>query len=295
MVPVTGLPFFTTRHVMGRPERPLDPAGSPLERFAVDLRAARERAGRPTYRAMARIAHRSQTTLSEAAGGRTLPTWETVTGFLHACGVTDLDNWKDKWTACGAEPDVVPADAPAAETLRRRSYWKLAAAIAVTVITTGVVIAVLEPSGTPSPVAARPPILSVADGADPEDSGCANDSGVVTVDAREVDVDQTPVGVVELRYSPRCGVSWPRFTPADPRYATITRPGPVTVHLMVVPDQDRAGGVAFSQRYVGLPVFGNVIGSTRNCVRAQAYLTGPGWRSTTGVTACYRGTVPPGG
>lgn len=265
----------------------------------MELRAARERAGRPTYRSMGRTAHRSQTTLSEAAGGRILPTWETVAGFLHACGVTDLDDWKRKWTACGAELDVVPAELPPVEIAETppdefphwRSHWKLVAGVAVVAIAAALVIAVLRPVGPASPVAVRTSNPSVADGADPEDSGCANDSGVVTLDAREVDVDQMPVGVAELRYSPRCGVSWPRFTPADPRYATITRPGPITVHLMVVPDGDRAGGVAFSQRYVGLPVFGNVLGSTRTCVRAQAYLTGPGWRSTTGATACYRGTA----
>lgn len=68
---------------MGRPERALDPEDSPLAQFAADLRRVRERAGKPTYRAMSRLVHRSQTTMSEAAGGRTVPTWETVEAFLR--------------------------------------------------------------------------------------------------------------------------------------------------------------------------------------------------------------------
>lgn len=129
----------------------------------------------------------------------------------------------------------------------------------------------------------------VADGADPEESGCANDPAAATVDAKELDIDQAPAGIIELRYSPQCGVSWPRFTPADPRYSTITHPGPIEAHVTVIPEGNEAGAVTFSTKYVGLPVFGNVINSLATCVRAEAYLSGPGWKSTTGKTACYKG------
>jgi hypothetical protein len=59
---------------MPRPERALHPGDDRVTRFAADLRALRENAGRPGYRALAAVAHYSVTTLSEAAGGRQLPT-----------------------------------------------------------------------------------------------------------------------------------------------------------------------------------------------------------------------------
>lgn len=115
----------------------------------------------------------------------------------------------------------------------------------------------------------------VTSGADPEDTGCANDDDVSTVDAREVLLDGLPVGVVEPRYSPRCGANWPRFTPADPRYVTIIKPGPVEAELAVIANDQRHTRASFSVAYVGLPVFGNLIESTQACVRAEAYLHGP--------------------
>ncbi|WP_425353045.1 helix-turn-helix domain-containing protein [Saccharomonospora piscinae] len=60
---------------MGRPERPVDPDAGPVQRFAWELRRLREDAGSPTYRQLARRAHYSATTLSEAAGARHCPRW----------------------------------------------------------------------------------------------------------------------------------------------------------------------------------------------------------------------------
>ena len=54
---------------MGRPERPVDPADGPVQRFAWELRRLREKAGAPSYRQLSRRAHFSATALSEAAGG----------------------------------------------------------------------------------------------------------------------------------------------------------------------------------------------------------------------------------
>src|ERR1041384_207556 len=59
--------------VMGRKERPVDPAGGPLQRFAWELRQLREAAGRPTYRSLAAKVHYSASMLAEAAGGREMP------------------------------------------------------------------------------------------------------------------------------------------------------------------------------------------------------------------------------
>src|SRR5262245_50061447 len=70
---------------MGRPERPLFPDLDPLHAFALRLRQLRESAGKPTYSAMARRTGRSRTALSDAAGGDTVPGWETVVAFVSFC------------------------------------------------------------------------------------------------------------------------------------------------------------------------------------------------------------------
>jgi len=49
---------------MPRPERPLDDQPDDLAAFAAGLRALREQAGRPGYRALAIKAHYSATTLA---------------------------------------------------------------------------------------------------------------------------------------------------------------------------------------------------------------------------------------
>jgi hypothetical protein len=294
--------------MMGRPERSLDPDDSALAQFAADLRRMRELAGRPTYRAMARAAHRSQTTLSEAAGGRVVPTWETVQAFLDACNVNDTAEWRRRWELLGdaavPAPRFSPADTDKPDPLgsnRAKAYLVIGGGALVVVIAAVIVVVTMtSPDSVSSPPSAQSLPNSVAisqavaDGADPEDSGCANDPAASTVDAREVDVDQIPVGVIELRFSPQCGVSWPRFTPSDPRYSTISRPGPIEAHLSVVPGDNQAGAVNFSMRYVGLPVFGNIIHSTKTCVHAEAYLDGPTWRSTTGQTGCFIGSTAAG-
>ncbi|MFI9006460.1 helix-turn-helix domain-containing protein [Actinosynnema sp. NPDC053489] len=280
---------------MGRSERSLDAGDDPLTRFAADLRRARDAAGKPTYRAMSRKAHRSPTTLSEAAGGRAVPSWPTVEAFLLACGVTDHAEWRRRWDELRDEPDPVPdqppPDPPPPDQPPAGRRRLIGVAIgAVLVVAAAALVLTKAVSGTddapPPPTAAT---RQVADGADPEDTGCANDPGAVTLDAREVNLDGVPVGVVELRYAPVCGVSWPRFTPGDPRYSTITKPGPIEARLTVGPDDEPAREQAFTTRYTGLPVFGNVVNSTRQCVRARVGLTGPGWSTTDGVTACYRG------
>ena len=83
---------------MPRPERPLDPADGPLARFATGLRELRRAAGNPGYRELARRAHFSATTLSDAAGGRRLPSLPVTLAFVRACGRADaVDAWAERW------------------------------------------------------------------------------------------------------------------------------------------------------------------------------------------------------
>ena len=81
---------------MGRPERPIDPDDGPVAEFASELRELRNKAGRPSYRELARRASFSVTVLSEAAGGRALPTLAVVKGYVRACGGDDRE-WEERW------------------------------------------------------------------------------------------------------------------------------------------------------------------------------------------------------
>ena len=88
---------------MARRERPLQPADGPLQAFAHDLRELRARAGHPPYRSLAKRAHYSASTLSEAAAGRRRPTLEVVLAYAEACG-GDSTEWKRRWLALEGRP-----------------------------------------------------------------------------------------------------------------------------------------------------------------------------------------------
>lgn len=81
---------------MPRGERPLDEGDSPLLRFARDLRRLRADAGTPTYRELARRAHFSVTTLSDAAAGRKVPGLDVTLAYVRACG-GDEQAWARRW------------------------------------------------------------------------------------------------------------------------------------------------------------------------------------------------------
>lgn len=87
---------------MPRGERPLGPGVDVLLRFAGDLRRLRERAGSPTYRELATRAHYSPAALSEAAGGRKLPTLAVTLAYVSACG-GDTAGWLARWRQTAAE------------------------------------------------------------------------------------------------------------------------------------------------------------------------------------------------
>ncbi len=86
----------------GRRERSLDPDAGPVERFATQLRALRESAGRPTYRAMAEKVPFSVTALSQAAAGRQLPTLAVTLAYAEVCG-GDRQEWERRWRQAAAE------------------------------------------------------------------------------------------------------------------------------------------------------------------------------------------------
>ncbi|WP_329062296.1 nSTAND1 domain-containing NTPase [Amycolatopsis sp. NBC_01480] len=87
---------------MPRRERPLDPGGDVLSQFAAGLRRLRERAGGPTYRELGQRAHYAAGTLSDAAGGRRLPTLAVALAYVRACH-GDVGEWERRWHAVAAE------------------------------------------------------------------------------------------------------------------------------------------------------------------------------------------------
>ncbi|MFE7132456.1 hypothetical protein ACFVIM_16520 [Streptomyces sp. NPDC057638] len=81
---------------MPRREKPLGSENDPLIRLAADLRALRERAGSPTYRALAERAHYSVASLAAAASGQKLPSLAVTLAYVRACG-GDADQWERRW------------------------------------------------------------------------------------------------------------------------------------------------------------------------------------------------------
>ncbi|MEV6718146.1 hypothetical protein AB0M48_39580 [Lentzea sp. NPDC051208] len=95
---------------MPRTERPLESADTELGQFAADLRKLRDKAGTPSYRALASRAHYSAATLSDAAGGRKLPSLAVTLAYVKACG-GDVQEWEQRWRDIAAPPQPT-AEAP---------------------------------------------------------------------------------------------------------------------------------------------------------------------------------------
>ncbi|MFG2236315.1 hypothetical protein ACGFNX_41095 [Streptomyces sp. NPDC048723] len=107
---------------MPRPERPLDLDSGPLTRFAADLRKLREAAGRPPYRALAKKAHYSSTTLSDAAGGNTFPSLAVTLAYVDACQ-GDHHAWETRWHAVATEIAACTQHDEPAETSRQNAPY----------------------------------------------------------------------------------------------------------------------------------------------------------------------------
>ncbi|MFF1615791.1 AAA family ATPase [Amycolatopsis sp. NPDC058278] len=113
---------------MPRPERPLGAGDDPVTTFARDLRKLRETAGRPPYRRLAREAHYSTTTLSDAAGGKTLPSLAVTLAYARACG-GDPAEWEQRWRRTHAllAPPAAVTDSTTGDADPRPPYLGLSA------------------------------------------------------------------------------------------------------------------------------------------------------------------------
>ncbi|WP_026466840.1 helix-turn-helix domain-containing protein [Amycolatopsis alba] len=74
----------------------MDHGDDPLLEFAADLRRLREKAGNPTYRELGRRAHYSAGTLSEAAGGKKMPSLAVTLAYVRACEGPEAE-WEARW------------------------------------------------------------------------------------------------------------------------------------------------------------------------------------------------------
>jgi transcriptional regulator with XRE-family HTH domain len=94
----------------GRREKKIDPE-SPYAEFATDLRELRAAAGL-TLDGLAQETGLSKSTLSAAANGRQLPSWDVVSVFVTACGAKPAD-WAMRWRrlSVGDQPGGEPSDA----------------------------------------------------------------------------------------------------------------------------------------------------------------------------------------
>ncbi|MCP9952650.1 hypothetical protein LUX33_32270 [Actinomadura madurae] len=89
----------------------MDPDAGPVERLAWELRRLREQAGGPSYRALAKRAHYSASTLAEAARGRRLPTLDVTLAYVEACG-GDREEWTARWRAAAESAGAAMPERP---------------------------------------------------------------------------------------------------------------------------------------------------------------------------------------
>jgi transcriptional regulator with XRE-family HTH domain len=107
---------------MGRPEKMINASG-PVADFARQLRLLRQHAAL-TLRQLGARTGLSTATLSVAASGRKLPTWEVARAFVQACG-GDTDDWRGRWehAACYSQLSVamrLPGKVPSTPGVQHR-------------------------------------------------------------------------------------------------------------------------------------------------------------------------------
>src|SRR3954462_1523732 len=94
---------------MSRPESTINGIG-PVADFAQQLRLLRQHAAL-SLRQLAASTGLSTATLSVAAAGRKLPTWEVTKTYVQACG-GDANAWRGRWEYAGQSSRLVPATVP---------------------------------------------------------------------------------------------------------------------------------------------------------------------------------------
>lgn len=83
-------------------------AATPIGRFAADLQALKVKSGL-TLAVISSRSDISVPTLSKAFNGRNLPSWQTVSGIVEACGGS-IRQWRGRYETCGAATARRPLD-----------------------------------------------------------------------------------------------------------------------------------------------------------------------------------------
>src|SRR3954465_3703733 len=94
---------------MSRPESTIDNIG-PVADFAQQLRLLRQHAAL-SLRQLAASTRLSTATLSVAAAGQKLPTWEVTKTYVQACG-GDANEWRGRWENAGQPSRPLPPPGP---------------------------------------------------------------------------------------------------------------------------------------------------------------------------------------
>jgi hypothetical protein len=293
-----------------RPERPVDPSQGPIERFAHSLRKLREESGNPPYRDMADRAHFSKATLSAAASGHRLPTWDVAAAYVRACD-GDVDEWRTLWLSTRTELGLGPADdvdpgtymedardqamdqaAVAGLVGGRWQRKRILAVIAIAVVVSAVVgsLILARTSGRTNRQSLTPGVTSsvesparfvggqepVVDNADPKKSGCAADpAGITTLDRVQVNTaNENFLGEAQLRHSPGCHASWGRFEPGA-RLTYLQSTGPV--HITITAHRPATGtvGTPYTTAFDGQAAFGNILLDAKGCVEVTIQVDAP--------------------
>jgi hypothetical protein len=288
-------------------------------RFAHELAQLRELRGNPSFEKM----HGTIRHVAHVAGSRNtfhrmvtnadrIYEPEFVRGFVLALGLNDreADEWEQRRIQALQECQLMRdrLAAPEKPVLTAGGQWGghrkanvavIMAALVATLAAVLVVATIIVGKGPPVPgpdtgtrISARHQVkdlvLSPQDGADPVDSGCSLDPSVVVLDRAEVDYLGSPAGSDQLVYSPRCGVAWARFQPFPKAHI----PSGAVIHVGVVRPDSHNLRMSFQAAYVGAPVYGNVLRSTKDCVYATATVEVVGKELPESHTHCFRGETP---
>jgi Helix-turn-helix domain len=306
---------------MGRPMRPIDPADGTIQEFAAELRQLRERAGNPTFRLLARRAHYSPTTLSVACSGTALPSLDVTLAFVRACD-GPAEYWQQRWYGTSAKATASPAgrkqpqdswpskaagaiaDHPGSSNRNNGTAGSLATAWASRrrQVVAGLIIvasiagvafwALSNPLG-PAPHSERLLSAGLASpspyiGVSPCDVGAV----VLTQTALRLPAPMTQaghdyragtvIGVVALRFSPRCALAWTRFLPA--RWLSGNSGGSVTLQSRRPAD----GATTTLTVSPIVAVEGDPLLTVPGCVLARVSVhMGAGKPAATATTGCY--------
>jgi hypothetical protein len=274
----------------------VDSSGGPAQHFAAELRRLRTEAGNPPYRELAKTAHFSKATLSAAAAGHRLPTWDVTRAYVLACGGNSTE-WQSRWEQTRTELGLpVPSSAAPPDQSADTPHSRIGRRLLIPA-TAGVALSVLamfpllhtgaqRPSRPEKPLAATSEPLGrfmggtdpIADDKDPKKTRCSYDPAVITIDRVEVNTaDEHYLGEAELRHSPRCRAAWGRFTPS-PGMAYLKN---ATVSIAARRPSTDTRGIPYTTRFDGQAVFGNILTETQGCVLISVAVTA----STGGGTA----------